>query len=512
MLKLLRVLFGWRYIMTVREACAFVGLRFANGPSSCTHGSCENLFQGPDRKLGRKAELGDPVSCSSAVEISQAFFRTRAEESKGPDSIDDLQLFIRDILLPQLKLLEFGGNVGSIDLWTNLNRVDEWVVNEAARDWPRWRDVTFPVFLASPNGQSLVRVVKEIVTQWKLVSLLDLERNHAIVEVARFYFRFASLTGIDDLEEPFLVFLSESIDQNPPRTRGEEGWLNVPTDSVSLLKVSDEIEELSSPSEEGSVLLMEMTRVALLISQWAPSSSQALLENQIITSLCPNLVDLFTEVNADIIEKAHLIRLGVTFVDFCKRSLPVEDLTPGRYALASVVHPHTFGLENRMDLSWIRETELQMPWVRELDQRLSAIERKGMTAAMLRATLNTVGQLRQVRTSRFNRIVFAGKTDTEARTLGRGMGLALLHGAHIRAWTLDPKLARLLHPHGRKQMSSLDDIARALGANRSRKRMKILKDFFAMTAGIDDVMHPGGYELFTLAKWMERFGPHGTYF
>jgi hypothetical protein len=420
-------------------------------------------------------------------------------------------LFIRDKLLPRLQLLGFGGQVGWVELSTQFRRLDEWIVNEAARDWGHWRDVTLPALMGFNIVKSLISVVKRIVFQWQHVSMLDLERNHAIVEVVQFYFRFASVTHMDVFDEALLVFLSDSVDRNPPRARDQNGWFKVPTDSAALLRVSDDIESLNRPHLGGSSL-EDVTRIALLISQWTASSSQALLEGQLISSLCPNLTTLFNTLSVEGSSKAHLIRMGVTYIDFCRSSVPFADLAMSRAELASVLHPHSQGLDLPLELPWVHVSGRNVPWPVGLGERFPAEELRDTAAATLRLTFRNVGWLNSIENSRFKRIMFFRNTGMEARTLGRAVGVAMLHGADLRDWALEPDLARLLHARRRNLAVSTNDVARVVGEHAPSRQTDILEDFFEMTAGIDDVLSPGGHEMFTSAEWMDRFGPPETYF
>ena len=511
MMKLLKLFLGSRSDTKERDACIFVGFRFIRASSTCVDGVCVNLVQRPDKKIRRNTEFGSPVSCSSALELTQAFLRNHATEPINSASKGDMLLFIRDKLLPRLQLLGFGGQVGWVELSTQFRRLDEWIVNEAARDWAHWRDVTLPALMGFNIVKSLVVIVKRIVFQWQHVSMLDLERNHAIVEVVQFYFRFASLTRMDVFDEPFLGFLSDSIDRNPPRARDGNGWFQVPTDTASLLRVSDDIESLNRP-HWGGTSLEDLTRMALLISQWTASSSQALLEGQLISSLCSNLSTLFNTLSRDDSSMAHHIRVGVTFIDFCRPFLPFVDLALGRAALGSILHPDSRGLDFPLEFPWVQVSGRPVPWPVGLAERFPSEQLRAAAVRTLHRTLRNVGWLHSIENSRFKRLVFFRNTGMEARTLGRAMGVAMLHGADLRDWALEPEMARLLHARQRGQAGSTSDVARVVGEHAPSRQTDILEDFFEMTAGIDDVLSPGGHEMFTSAEWMERFGPPETYF
>lgn len=110
----------------------------------------------------------------------------------------------------------------------------------------------------------------------------------------------------------------------------------MPTDAESLVELSQDLDRLTDPRWADFPVVDDVRRFARLLSQWTPSSSQALLKKQIITSVCPGLDDLFSFAAKEQHANEHFTRSAVTFIDFCSSFTPLAQLAKIRAILASM--------------------------------------------------------------------------------------------------------------------------------------------------------------------------------
>lgn len=492
--------------MTEDEACVFLGFGFARIPSRCEYGSCSNIGLNADGQVHRNISAGIQISCAAAPAIARERLLPRGKNVRVDTSVEAMKEIVGDRLMASLELLAFGGAV-SWERLSDLRRIDEWAWDQAVANWAYWRDVTFPAFRGSAFGTSFIKTTEAIVSQWEHVSMLSTARNHAIVEVIRFYFSLTSVARVGMLHDSTWMFLSDALREWPPVYRQHSAWREIASNSPDLVRVSEDIDRVSSP-HEGESILEPMTRIALLMSQWTPSSSQALLEMQAIMSMCPRLTLLFTEADGQNVRSAQVIRVGVTLIDFCRRVVPFADLETSRAVLASVRHPGYDGVQVPASGSLTEAWWVHAPWAIGLGHRLSPLDRKAVATRILGATLMSAAWLLPIDDVPFQCIQFWDDTGSFAMALGRAIGIALLSGADLMSWRLEPSVARIMHKPGRLGISRLSEISMAARSSNPR----IMAKFLEMVAGMDEVLDPGGHEMFTTSEWMRRFGPPETYY
>ena len=480
------------------EGCIFIGSRFALSPSHCgVDGFCLNIVRDADTQVRRSMVPGNRIACEEAAAVTRAILRADTS-THSRTSLAETTRIVQQHVIPELQVLNFGGGVAGNSIWWTLVLVDDWALREAGRDWPQWRRVIAPSFMASPTGVALMKLIKVAAVEWKFRSSIPAARNQAVVQLFRFYFRFVSLMGVQAFTDSFLMYLSDMVE--------ESSQMDVFTSSLALLNASVEIESLVDADGSVSVCSTDtMRRVEQILSQPGPSSSRALLEVQIRTSLCPALSSLFLAVERSKTER--LIRFGVTLIDFCSSHVSFARLSSSRETLASILFRGHDGLSVPLRSSLLSISSYHQAWSLGVTRRLAPAPRALAATGILESTLDAIAALVPVADSAFQRISFRDDSLNSSRALGRAIGIALLHGGDLVHWRLEPRIARLLHKKTRARASTLGGIALVAQSGHEYTT----EQFMHMTAGLDDVLNPGGHEMFTLSNWMIRFGPRPIY-
>lgn len=497
------------------DACFFLASRFANAPSACTDGVCSNIVKRSAGDIIRTSDDGARIACITAVEIVESFLHGHTPPSLGPVSpLVEGERILREHVLPALELLSFGASVPLESLLTSLALFDAWALGEAARDWRRWRVFTASTLRANLGG-AVSYFLTLLMIKWPHVSMRAIETNRAIGAVIRFYFDFAALTGSHTFSEEYLSSLSNSIKDFPVMYRPKHRLdaqsafrpiAEVPSESGAVLELSDDIELLSQPFSGSADA--PLSRIVSVISQWHPSSAQALLAEQIRTSLCPDLSFAFAAPSADPIDPWRQIKMGVTLIDFCSGYVPQSHLSMARRGLATKLHPGQDGMTVKVAGLIAALSASHQPWALGLSRDMSSQHCSAVSRAVLHLVLIDVAVVVPAVDSRFNRIHFKDNRLVSGRVVGRAIGLVLMHGAELEEWRFDPQLARLLHARQRHLLSDLAQITRAIGADDSDS----MAQFLEVLVGVDDVLNPGGHDMFTAAEWMSRFGPPEIYY
>ena len=498
MKRLWTLLFRSPEEVTNHEGCIFIGSRFALSPSHCgVDGFCLNIVRDSDTQVRRNKVPGERIACEEAAAVTHEILRadpsTRARTSQA-----DTTRIVQEHVIPELEVFNFGGVAAGNNIWWALVLVDHWALNEAARDWRQWRNVVAPSFMASPTGVALMKLIKVAAVEWKFRSLIPAARNQAVVQLIRFYFRFVSLMGVHAFTDPFVMYLSDMVE--------ESSQMDVFTSSSALLSISVEIDSLVDAEGHVSVCSPDtMRRIDQILAQPGPSSSRALLEIQIRTSLCPALSSLFHAVVRS--ETERLIRFGVTLIDFCSSHISFASLSASRETLASILFRGREGLSIPLSSPLLSISSYHQSWSLGVTRRLAPAPRALAAAGILASTLSAIATLVPVPGSAFQRIFFRDDSLNSPRALGRAIGIALIHGADLVHWRLEPRIARLLHKQTRARVSSKAGIALVAQSGHEYTT----EQFIQMTAGIDDVLNPGGHEMFTHDTWMRRFGHRPRY-
>lgn len=504
MFKCLTMLFGSSPQLTGDQACFLLGYRFAHAASACVEGLCSNILETRTGHIVPSPGTGYPIACASAVGTANDFLRDHSSTCCRRDHAAQLA---RSEVIPSLKLLVFGASVPSIALLAGLEKLDEWALREAARDWRQWRSVTVPAFFESPVGESLIEVVQIILARWQRASMLPNGANTSMVAVVQFVFDFTAITGRRIVPDVVAESLSDSIAAQP-HMYGPDHRLgvrvsftvpvSVPVDTEALIEISRDIEYLSTVS--AGPTMHALNRLAILVSQWTLSSSQALLAEQIRSSLCSSLVTPFRLAATERVGSMRLIKTCVTLIDFCSGFAPLAALESARDVVASILHPADGGLSVASDNALAALSNDAQPWPLGLSRRLSVSQQRVAAAEILRTVLRAVAIFVRAEDLMFHRIVFLSTSFAAARALGRAIGLALLYGAGLAHWRLQPAVVQLLHARQRPLLAdSMACITTAIGTEH-------VAQFLQMAFGVDDVLSPGGHEIFTTTEWSRRFG------
>ena len=114
-------------LVSLDEACLFVGARFARVGSSCKNGLCSGLYKRPTGEFSTtSASRADPLCCVDALNVFQEFFghtasfRPNSSCTVARELLDD----IRTKVLVNVVRLTYGA-VGSANLSSVFSEVED---------------------------------------------------------------------------------------------------------------------------------------------------------------------------------------------------------------------------------------------------------------------------------------------------------------------------------------------------------------------------------------------------
>ena len=277
--------------------------------------------------------------------------------------------------------------------------------------------------------------------------------------------------------------------------------IGVPRETWRLLKVSAALQYLSEYHGDDTASAMDIA--FFLFSGWnisGSSSVELLLQDQVTSTLCPKLVELFTSLLIGGTVNDPDMKVGVTLIDHCSSSEPVAGLARSVELLSAAVASGQVPIAaTRTHDSLKFLSAHQDKWIAGLTSLPLPVHRIMYASWLLHDVLRNHASLVPWRGTEARKIT-AGNA-AKARAVGRALGLAVRHGVDLSSLRLSPSFVRLLHPRFRFNARSTRELIEWLGAPDEDE----LCTFLRITLGMQDAIGIGGFEMYSSAAWLSRF-------
>jgi hypothetical protein len=320
-----------------------------------------------------------------------------------------------------------------------------------------------------------------------------------------FYFDIAALLTAQFISATLAERARVAIGPTEPGYRAITRWeqvhppveIGVPASVNGAVQVSSVIESLALSSV--AMPIHHLVIGYTLFLGWTespPSSSKALLQDQIVSSICPRLVGMVGEMAQTQYRIDPLIRITVSFLEECRAVLPMQI----RRAIVEIMtkwgqkSSHQIALPEDASTRALLADSPLVAW----DLGLSSGNPHIRAQALLREFMVENASL-FLMTGKHLTLAFNDDIPANSRGFGRAMGLAILHGTDLKHLRLSPLIAKWLHPRARRTACRLAGVAVAIAPMTTSALVLV-------AAGIDEVLGRGGLEIFTDAEWLDLFG------
>jgi hypothetical protein len=423
----------------------------------------------------------------------------------GRDHRDAPELLelLRVSVVPLLEPLSFG-SIGTEQPLSGFKRSDDRALVLVTSSFRHWREETAPVLLRDPLIEEIRNLFEHVFYTGRQRSLGYATLRARVQTAIHFYFDLAALLGHHFLNPQAIESGSSIVRNSEPGyravTRWEMyaglSWQGVPTETSALLSVSVTIDRLADLAAEPVAQdLWVLFRLISGLYEQTPSSQLALIQDQITSSLCPNLdrfIDNLSRSWRPV--TTTMVTLAASLVEGCQGRSPMAARRQTRRAIVrwvlrgEGVQPecrpgvpaHAF--LSREDLTW----SLGLP------------ESQKAEAARLLAEF-TFSRIQWMAKESFRVMTPKNSFPSDAKALGRALGLAILHEVDLSPLRIHPHVVEILHPTFRVSIPTISHLVSAV--------FPASAEFVLMVAiGIEDVLGFGGFEMFSDEEWMALFG------
>ena len=523
------------------EACWFVGIRFAKTSSDCSNDMCTNIVFAVD-KSGIVGNLegdiyeGSPISCSTAAELLSLF------ESESGDVVNDsnltgLRLFMRESILPRIKIIAFG----SFDALPDLKEVLKYAYGQFVTSliiWDGRSNVSLRrmKFVAAPELMQLNALTQIIMNKWQLSPVRMDEQMTASIQAVHFFFDLMSVLGPSFTSQSVFDrrFASSLLRSFPPiyrqlhpmEAKSTGLCFGRPLDAVDAVRLAAGIERLATLIPRGQTVEPETTSISrdlgdlfrflfgLPHQDETPPAVIAILLAQLQWDICSQL-DYFI-LQLDSVSSDLTLKLSLLLADVCRGKVSVRRLTivsnhfhffaPGDQTKEGV---DVSGLDLRK-LSFMLEDD-HLPWrfgfVNAHDNAWLALHLLAKYMDMSSAETFKIEGVTFFKPSSEYR--YRAQFEKDVRIVGRALGLCLKYQIVTNAVQFPPDFVRAIYGNTTMvdQGSILPLLAPFAG---TRTETEILIDYIAepawyVSVGIRDIIGPMGPHIYSESEWLAFF-------
>lgn len=319
------------------EACHFTGSRFARTNSTCDMGVCSNMGR---LESGAFVPLtkGMPALACSVAQVQVAAFlaqqarpvrrskRRRKDREDWNSVIDELE---RNVF-PLLDELAFGILVPYNTVQAALLAFDRLVLVMAAEDTVTWTDSTAREVLNSPVLSRMTEAYRRIIRSGIQRPLTAVDLHRSLIAAIHFYFDFAALLGSHFVSRELLIPSGFVMGVSSLEYRATTQWElvadhsneGVPGNTAAVLQVS-RVLDLVGQSRE-ALSRSDLVLLYRFMAGWErspPSTSRTLLAEQIVSSICPRLINIVQQLARVHHRSEALTRVIVGFLEECRDGL-----------------------------------------------------------------------------------------------------------------------------------------------------------------------------------------------
>lgn len=515
MLRIVAVLWGVQVmgesIVTPDAACHFIGSRFAKVASVCHHGVCTSIRRDKDGTFSIRQPESEPVTCEAAVKefldfLSKRKPRVRKERATQEMTVNKIRRYVDESIVPALDQMNDGLDSSSERFAEAAATFDEWTLRLASDDWGSWSESIVPLVTNSSEWKEMEIAYLRLHMLWMGSSYLDHQQEDWLTTALLFYFDFVALFGKHLFEAHYVARIGLAVynavpwyrrlDSREAKSKLSAGVPATPADIVSLAGSIDRV-------SRGETRDADLIRLALLFKAWqddVPSASRAMIEHQISNSVCPDLKAVVASFRV-LPGQQEQIKVGIALVDFCHGVVPRADLRVAVRALASIQYqtetPMLPPFAGQV-VEFLRNDTLPWGLGLHIDEQWP-LSRIFTATSLLEDFITTVvPQARAGRTDRFPLNAFA--KSGHARAFGRAVGLCITHESDVGGLPIPAAVAQLFHPRFRLDVLSKDDFYSRLDSTH-------VDVFFAVQAGIEESLGPGGFYLYSQDEWIALFKP-----
>jgi hypothetical protein len=422
----------------------------------------------------------------------------------GGDTEELVYLLERSIL-PMFEQLAFGITLDKSDIDRRLSSFDLRVLTLASHASGQWTTHTAPALMSSNAFGRIVHLYRHIIRAGAQRSLTFPALLRSLHSAIHFYFDFAALLGCHFINPLLLEGTSFPVQFSEPGYRATSRWESyshvvpkgVPATAHGVLNVSLALEALACP--RAKVTRDAMLTIIALLAGWADSpesATRSLLRDQIAAAICPRLTEIWSAISHSLPRSQALVSLAVAFLDECRSKLPHYERRQLRDILAGWPEPDTAPVwipgNASVGVLLVRDTFLS--W----DLGLPSDNGQSQSLALLEAFIDSYVRFIPTGTG-VQTFTFTDNLAVTPRGFGRGIGLAIFHGADVSFLRLPFVVSRMLHPRGREAAGSLQRVAEAISPTTTDELSHV-------SWGIEDVLGRGGPEMFSNSEWLALFG------
>lgn len=454
-------------------ACHFVGSRFANSESVCNDGVCSKIGR---RSAGIDSDVfGDveAITCDTAVAEMRSVFNAQrvAWTDSPPADAHILLAWLADIVVPALESWALGLGVTKFHFYNHAAHFDALTLQMASADWEHWSEIIVPRVTSSSEWHAVQRAYRMMLRVAREASYLD--HHPWLTQVLLFYFDLVALFGAHSLASAEITGLRDATLHADPvyrrRHASERSSVRelLVTSPTGIIQLSKSIERFGSHASNDEDLI----RLELGLRGWEAerfSSSRAIIEDQITWSLCPDLARVFEALRSRG-GRTDQRKVGVTLIDFCHQRVPQLYLLEAQSTLALILNDDDFDAPFRGEHAGTPASVLLDDFLRDMFPTGLGWEE---------FPLNALGG--------------------SAREFGRLVGFCIIEGADISFLRVSAGVADMLHPRLRKRMTTIEALKAHLGGT----SVEVFNNFLY---GVEEVMNPGGFFLFSPDEWLALF-------
>lgn len=502
------------------DACRFAGLRFARIPSSRVAGKCTNVVRWMSGMYAPRTVGGREVACTEALESVTELFESlgsglRRSKRLRPDpavTAADIVTLLAAYAIPGIELLAFGGDPWMEEWTVALGNSDRIILQTAARDWEFWKSGIVPLVQQSEEVETIQIFTSTVIHQAAENSFLRAGQVKGLQAAMALILDLGAFLG-ESFLTPDIAIEMHVLTQHVPHPYRDlhrlpvefvpEHTLGVPRDTPNLLRASVALDNLAGAFGHYSTDAMDIAFI--LLAGWDPSgtsTAEIMLRDQISTSVCPHLEELFSWLWQDGVLNDSDLKVCITLIDFCSASVPVSELANSVELLSASLANDLAGANvTRITDAFTFLSDNGIEWCSGLSALEEGDQRTMLASRLLEAVVRDHASLGPGRISQWKPI--SDLNQETARVMGRALGLAVRYGADLSWLQLAPNFINMLHPRFRSACRSTREMLHQLGATEESH----LLSFLNLALGMQDTIGVGGFEMFPIPAWLARFEP-----